>query len=120
MKISVDITGSFQNLERYLTKDITNSAIKQIDGIVNDMTSELIAKTPKDSGLTAGSWKKVKMVTKSGYEVSIINSNGDVVRWLTYGHLTGTGGWVRPNKFVLNVTKSGFTKIDNKIKEVLK
>lgn len=120
MKISIDVEGSFKNLNNYLTKSNMRKAQSVVDEVANTMITKLRSNTPVDTGETANSWRVIKMTTKSGYEVSIVNGQGDVVRFLSYGHATRNGGWVRPNKFVHKITSEQFRILNKRIEEVIR
>lgn len=119
LKILMDVVGNFNSLERWLTSSAEKDAKNVVDTVVDTMVTELIRSTPVDTGLTADSWKTVKMTTKSGYEVEVTNGNGAVVILSNYGHGTRNGGWVAPTRFVTKVTKPALARLSSKLEEVL-
>ena len=63
------------------------------------------ANTPRDTGITAESWKFQVNRVNRGVELAFLNGSVggatfNIVQGIRYGHGTGTGGYVPPNDFV--------------------
>lgn len=106
-------------LERSQRLDIKNILEKY--GVAG--VTALANATPKDSALTASSWKYAIKVTGNGYSLEWFNTNvnrGSVIAILIqYGHGTGTGGYVPPRDYINPAIKPILDKIADDIsKEV--
>lgn len=99
MKVSFQITGSFDKTRAYLRKLQT----MKIDQIVKTQAQRgvdaLASATPKDSARASISWRYEVEKTSKGFTIKWLNSdieNGyPVALMIQYGHGTGTGGYVQ-------------------------
>ena len=80
--------------------------------------------TPKDTGLTADSWRYEIKISKS--DVKIIWSNLNIQNGvpiaviLQYGHATGTGGYVQGIDYINPAIKPIFDDISEKVWKEMK
>lgn len=117
--ISVSDSGSFDNIEKWLKKVSQINPETTLRGTAQRVVNQLTDATPRDSGVTAGSWGYKIVRISRGTELSITNNSfGDqtysIIQGLRYGHGTGTGGYVAPNDFVSPVVEdllNGYIKV---------
>lgn len=104
--ITVEVTGSFKNTERFLTRasNIERVIRPLLDQAGKNGVSALQTATPIDSGVTAKSWNYEVERTPYGFRLSWYNTNDvngvPIVVFVRYGHATRSGRWVEPNDFV--------------------
>lgn len=91
--------GSFKNVDKFLKKAWKKDYWDRLAVFGERGVEALKRATPKDSGLTAASWRYE--IRTSDEDCAIYWLNDNVVDdWfvvavgLQYGHTTGTGGWV--------------------------
>lgn len=124
--ISVKHKGSFANLERFLNKnkhlDIDHYLVmfgqKGVDALANA--------TPRDTGLTADSWRyEIKKdtlnqtITVTWLNDNVVDEWFNVALMLQYGHGTRTGVWVEGIDYINPAIKSIFDEMAEEIwKEV--
>ena len=83
--------------------------------------SKLSAQTPKDSGITASSWKYEIVRLNGELDLKISNSSmaaGDalpVIKLIKYGHATRSGGWVPANDFITPIQREVLKGISNEL-----
>lgn len=114
--IQLTASGSTKGIENYLKMAGRTSTIRQrIEGVAKAGVSALAAATPKDSGLTSGSWSYKIVESGSGLSIEFHNSNTNQGRniavLIRYGHGTRNGGYVPPNDFITPALKPIFDKI---------
>jgi hypothetical protein len=102
MKINFEHKGNFNNLERFLVKNLHISPlVKPILDKYGKRGVELLKEaTPKDSGKTSESWVYDIVKNDQGkYEVVWSNTNKvnnvNIAIILQYGHATRNGGFVK-------------------------
>lgn len=75
----------------------------------------LEAATPKDSGITAGSWSYEIDHSGGGVTINWINNNENkgvnIAVIVQYGHGTGTGGYVQGRDYINPAMRSTFDQI---------
>lgn len=116
MRVTRTVKGAFSNLERFFNRMTSGELYSSLEKFGAEGVAALSSATPKESGITAGSW---------GYEVkvsqglaSIVWTNSHVVGgaplviMLQYGHGTGTGGYVVGRDFINPAIKPIFDKIE--------
>lgn len=97
--------GNFNKLERFL-KRVQNSLFIQqaLDHYGEIGVEALSAATPKDSGLTSGSWGYQTSKSKGVYRIEWTNSNENdgylVAILIQYGHGLPQGGYVQPTDYI--------------------
>lgn len=115
MSFVIKQTGSFQKLEIFLAKILKDDIYAQLDAYGRQGVNALASATPFDSGLTAASWGYT--VERDKRRSSIIWTNTHVVDGtpvvilLTYGHATGTGGYVQGKDFINSALAGVFDEI---------
>lgn len=101
---SVTVSGSFDNLERFLQKLQKLDVISLIEPIVQQGVLALHDATPTETGLTAASWS-YEIVQTEG-ELTIYWTNDDIENgfpvaiMLQLGHGTGSGGYVQGRDYI--------------------
>ncbi len=123
--IAFKVSGSFRKSKKFLSR----SNRKKIHGILAVYASIgvgiLESATPKDSGITAGSWGYYIEDLKDGYAINWTNSNVNdgvpIAVILRYGHGTGNGGYVAGREYISPAIRPLFDNITNAVwKEVCK
>lgn len=97
--------GSTKNLERFLKMaGRTNDLERVLEGVGRRGVAALAAATPKDSGLTSGSWSYKVIRVGDGLSLEFRNSNTNgglnIAVLIRYGHGTRNGGYVPANDFI--------------------
>lgn len=96
--ITITQSGSFEKLEKILKKAHTKNYIYVLSKYGQEGVAALSAATPKDTGLTAGSWYYEITVDATSVSINWKNSNVttgvSVALLLQYGHATKNGGYV--------------------------
>ena len=124
--ISVKQSGSFNNLERFLKRNEHINIDHYLHMYGQKGVEALANATPRDTGLTANSWRyEIKKDTVK-QEITITWLNDNVVdEWfnvalmLQYGHATGSGAWVEGVDYINPAIRSIFDKMAEEIwKEV--
>lgn len=115
-KIQITASKSGGNIQRYLKMaGRTDVIIRRIKPICEEGLRALEAATPRDTGLTAGSWSYEIVKTGDGIKINWTNSNinqGHIIAVLIrYGHGTRNGGYVPPNDFITPALQPIFDKI---------
>lgn len=124
--ISVEESRSNNAMEKWLLgiSKIAPETILREAG--EEGTAKLRIKTPRDSGITASSWRFKLSKTNRGSELSFTNnskggSTFNIIQGLRYGHGTGNGGYVQPNDFVSPIVEEVANgKINQFVKDVVK
>lgn len=97
-------SGSFEQTTKWLERMQKQEVFKTLDRFGQMGVDALERNTPKDSGVSAGSWTYKIEKTRDKYSIIWNNTNnaGDVpvVILIQYGHATGTGGWVQGRDFI--------------------
>lgn len=125
MKVNFTHKGSFNNLEKFLTKKMhIRPLIRPILERYGRRGVEALSEaTPKDTGKTAESWGYRIDAVDSGYRIVWTNSNINngvmIAMLLQYGHGTGTGGYVEGIDYINPAIRSIFGEMaDEAWKEV--
>ena len=120
--ISVKHSGSFSHLERFLKKNEQIDIDHYLDMYGRKGVEALANATPRDTGLTADSWRYVIEKNKQKGTVTIHWVNDNVVDdWfnvalmLQYGHATGSGAWVEGVDYINPALRSIFDKMAEEI-----
>lgn len=124
--ISVKHSGSFKNLERFLNKNVHMNIDHYLEMYGQKGVEALANATPRDTGLTANSWRYEIVKDKQKQTVTIHWVNDNVVdEWfnvalmLQYGHATGSGAWVEGVDYINPALRSIFDAMAEEIwKEV--
>ena len=115
MSIKLKAHGSFYKTEQFLRRMIGGEQYRVIEQIVQRGVDELIAVTPKDTGMTAASWT-YRITQKNGsLEIAFINYNKvqgiPIVILLRYGHGTRNGGWVEGRDYINPALRPVFDRL---------
>lgn len=117
--ISFNVTGSFQDLERFLRKVSHLNILAIMDSCGQAGVEALQAATPVDTGLAAGSWGYDVQAKGGSYSISWTNtdieSDFPVAIMLQYGYSTGTGGYVQGRDYINPAMKPIFDEIADKV-----
>jgi hypothetical protein len=118
--LKISTSGSSNDMSRALAR----LAKMEVNGILAKYgqagVNALAAATPQESGLTAQSWSY--SIERSHGKVSLVflNSHVDsegqpIAILIQYGHVTGTGGYVRGRDYINPQLRPIFDKIANEI-----
>jgi hypothetical protein len=117
--ISFNVTGSFEDLERFLRKASRLDILSIMDSCGQIGVEALQAATPVDTGLAAGSWSYDVQAKGGSYSISWTNtdieSDFPVAIMLQYGYSTGTGGYVQGRDYINPAMKPIFDEIADKV-----
>lgn len=118
-------TGNFKRTESFFSR---LKRVQNQDRIIRQYAEQgvtaLATATPKDTGITAGSWRYEIVRRRSGFSVYWTNDNitetgVPVVILLQYGHGTGSGEFVEGRDFINPAIRPIFEQIaENLWKEV--
>lgn len=107
--------GNFKNTERFFDKATKAEYLHVLDKYGREGVAALASVTPKDSGLTANSWRYEISSSKGSYTISWFNSNMvdniPIAILIQYGHGTKNGGYVQGYDYINPVMKPIFDKI---------
>lgn len=111
-------SGSFKNLEKFLTKS-SQSLFSDLHFYGRQGVELLSRATPSRTGKTAKSWSYKVTHSKGKYGIEWYNSNvndGEVIAILIqHGHGTGTGGYVQGFDYINPATQPLFDRMVNEI-----
>lgn len=113
--ISFRQQGDFSNLTRFLEKAKEVVKIGDLDKYGQEGVAALASATPKDTRLTANSWKYE--IVRSKGQVSIVWKNTNIQNGvpiaviLQYGHATRNGGYVQGRDYINPAIQPIFDKI---------
>lgn len=124
--LTVEDSGSFDNIEKWLRKATKITPESTLKGTAQRTVANLETGTPRDTGLTAGSWGYKIIPIGRGTELSFTNNSFgggtyNIIQGMRYGHGTGTGGYIPPNDFVSPIVEellNGYIRVF--VKEVIK
>lgn len=115
MGVDFQISGNFNNLERFLNRMKSQPYLNVLDDLGRQGVNALAAATPSDSGKTAASWDyeihKGKSQTEIVWTNSNINEGVPITVIIQYGHGTGTGGYVQGRDYINPAIRPIFDKI---------
>ena len=121
--ISIRHRGSFQNIEKFLSRMERREMFDGLNSIGQEGTNALVANTPRDSGVTANSWYHVVATDSLGARIIWRNDNVvagvPLVIMLQYGHGTGTGGYVQGRDFINPAIEPIFNRIAEEVWKVV-
>lgn len=113
--ISFRQQGDFSNLSRFLEKAKESVKIGMLDKYGRAGVEALASATPKDTGLTADSWKYEIKRQNGSVSIEFYNTNVQkgipIAIILQYGHATGNGGWVEGRDYINPAIQPLFDKI---------
>jgi hypothetical protein len=105
--------GSFKNAERFFdnSKDLSRRLRTAFERYGAQGVEALQSATPKDSGLTAGSWSYTIEDWGIGFSNSNIQEGYSVALLIQYGHATKGGGYVEGIDFINPALRPVFDQI---------
>lgn len=116
--------GDFSKTFAYLKKAKDGIDEEMLNRYGQDGVAALTAATPKDTGLTAHSWRYDIQKTKGSVRISFSNSNIQngvpIAVILQYGHATGNGYWVEGVDYINPALKPIFEKMAKEVWEEVK
>lgn len=122
--ISFRQKGDFRKLNGYLEKLREGFNIGILDKYGNEGVEALAAATPKDTGLTAGSWRYRIVRGKESVIISFDNTNIQngvpIAIILQYGHATRNGGYVQGIDYINPAVRPIFERIAEEAWEEVK
>lgn len=116
--------GDFSRTFKFLKKSEDPIKDNILDRYGQEGVAALSASTPKDTGLTASSWKYEIKKTKSSVILSFHNTNIQngvpIAIILQYGHATNSGYWVEGIDYINPALRPVFERLSNEIWEEVK
>lgn len=114
--IQLTSSGATRGIEKYLKMaGRTETIRRKVEAIAKAGVAALTAATPKDTGLTSGSWSYKIIESGDGLSIEFHNSNMNqgvsIAVLIRYGHGTRNGGYVPANDFITPALKPIFDKI---------
>lgn len=105
--------GSFKNAERFFdnSKDLSRRLRTAFERYGAQGVEALQSATPKDSGLTAGSWSYTIEDWGIGFSNSNIQEGYSVALLIQYGHAAKGGGYVEGIDFINPALRPVFDQI---------
>lgn len=124
--ISVKHSGNFNHLEKFLKKNANMDIDHYLTMYGQKGVNALSNATPRDTGLTATSWRyKIEKDEQKGtitiYWINdnVVNEWFNVALMLQYGHGTRSGAWVEGIDYINPALRSIFDEMAEEIwKEV--
>ena len=122
--ISFEQKGDFSKTEQFLNRMKKKEMFKNLSIYGQRGVDALRKATPKNTGLTADSWRYEIKINKN--DVRIIWSNVNIQNGvpiaviLQYGHATGTGGYVQGIDYINPAIKPIFDDISEKVWKEMK
>lgn len=113
--IRITSKGDYEKTRAYLKRLTSQTPFSNLERYGEAGVIALAQATPRDSGLTAGSWRYriVKSKKRPGivwYNTNVVNGV-PVAILIQYGHATGTGGYVQGRDFINPAMRPVFDKI---------
>lgn len=113
--IKITQSGNFSKTESFFKRPIKEIVLECLKKYAEEGISALESATPKDTGLTAGSWYYKIISQKDSSIIQFCNSNIQngvpIAVILQYGHATGNGGWVEGIDYINPALRPIFDKI---------
>ena len=110
--------GDFSKTERYLKRVKAAARLKILKEYGQRGVDALAAATPKDTGLTASSWRYEIVEKQGASSLEFHNSNVKngvlIAIIIQHGHVTGTGGWVQGRDYINPALQPIFDELANK------
>lgn len=124
MKASLKLIGHWEKTQDFLKKALKADWMKVLEECGAEGVAALEAATPKDTGLTASSWRYEIQRGENTVSIFWTNDNrtsqGDMIAiLLQYGHGTGTGGYVRGRDYINPAIQPVFDKISDIVWKVV-
>lgn len=118
--LSLESSGSFKNLESFLTKMAKGEIYKSLERYGKEGAAALSRVTPIDSGETSALWTYKVKQSRGAYSIEWSNGHrtatGEPIAIiLQYGHGTGTGGYVKGRDYINPAMRPIFESISEKV-----
>lgn len=112
--IKIKSNGDWERTDKFFKKSIKITKVENINALAERCIERLKEATPKDSGLTAGSWG-YEIIKNKNKNILYINNtniqNGiNIALILEFGHSAG-GAWVEGKNFIGPITQEEYNKI---------
>lgn len=124
MGVQFDVTGNWDDTERYLRRIGSGDIYKGLEALAQEGVNALRNATPVRSGIGASSWGYKIVKDRAGVTIAWTNTDTEngfpVVVMLQYGHGTGTGGYVQGEDFINPAIRPIFDKISNEVWKAVK
>lgn len=102
--IEVTAPGSFDRSQYFLKRLAERRYLDRLSKYGEQGVRALELNTPRDSGITAGSWKYEVLKTSAGYEIAWGNTNKNgqynVAILVQYGHGTNGGSYISGQDYI--------------------
>lgn len=122
--ITVKHTGSFKKAEKFLKTMSKRDYMATLRKYGQQGVMALEEATPKDSGVTAGSWTYEIQKENEGYVIywrnSSRNQGVNIALLLQYGHATGWGAYVKGIDYINPALKQVFKDMADALWEEVK
>lgn len=122
--ISFRQKGDFKKVSGYFEKFREGLKLGILDRYGNEGVEALAAATPKDTGLTAGSWRYRILHGKGSVSITFDNTNIQngvpIAIILQYGHATRNGGYVEGIDYINPALRPIFERIAEEAWEEVK
>lgn len=122
--ITVKHTGSFKKAEKFLKTMSKRDYMATLRKYGQQGVMALEEATPKDSGVTAGSWSYEIQKENEGYVIywrnSSRNQGVNIALLLQYGHATGWGAYVKGIDYINPALKEVFKDMADALWEEVK
>lgn len=124
MRMGWKAGGTFDHIMRFFNRTLSKEAFAVLDEAAQQGVVALEEATPKDSGVTSGSWGYEIITDGTGTSIFWTNTSvtyqGDpIVILLHYGHGTGTGGYVQGRDFINPAIRPIFDNISDVVWKVM-
>lgn len=121
--IRVTTKGSFQNMEKFLQRMKRREQFVALERFGPIGVAALSEATPKDSTLTAKSWRYEVVKKRGSYSIIWLNSHvvdgAPIAILLQYGHGTRTGGHVQGRDYINPALQPVFDQIATEMWKVV-
>lgn len=119
--IKLSTSGSFNKTEKFLKSMLNRDHLSALQQYGEMGVNALASATPVETGLTAHSWTYDVEQKGGRYTITWRNThieNGvNIAIILSYGHGTGTGGWVAGKNYINPAIQPIMDKIANDVWE---
>lgn len=116
--------GNWDRTDKFFKKSVKITKIGNIALFAERCIERLKEETPKDSGITAGSWSytitRIDKVNKLYITNSNIQNGTKIVLLIEFGHATVSGSWIEGKNFIGPITQEVYNDIVNKTWKELK
>lgn len=124
--VSVRYRGSFSHLEKFLKRNEHLDLDHYLEMYGQQGVDALANATPRDTGLTANSWRYEiskdtlnKTITVTWLNDNVVDEWFNVALMIQYGHGTRSGAWVEGRDYINPAIRSIFDSMADEIwKEV--